>query len=71
MTSDDIRQRLAGGFVPFTLHTSDGQKFPVPHREFIFVTARRVVVANRKGFVSVLDPLQVLSIEEPKALPTR
>ena len=45
MTIEDIRKRLTGGFVRFTIRTSDGEKFPVPHREFIFVTPRRVVVA--------------------------
>ncbi len=71
MTIDDIRKRLTGGFVPFTLRTSDGEEFVVPHREFIFLTARRVVVADRKGYVNVLDPLHIVSIEEPKVLLTK
>jgi hypothetical protein len=71
MTVEDIRKRLSGGFVPFTLRTSDGEKFPVPHREFIFLTPRRVVVADRKGYVNVLDPLHIVSIEERKTLPTK
>jgi len=71
MTVEDIRKRLSGGFVPFTLRTSDGEKFPMPHREFIFLTPRRVVIADRKGYVNVLDPLHIVSIEEPKSLPTR
>ena len=71
MTIEDIRKRLTGGFVRFTIRTSDGEKFPVPHREFIFVTPRRVVVADRKGYVNVLDPLHIVSIEEPRALPMK
>jgi hypothetical protein len=70
MTIDDIRKRLIGGFVPFTLRTSDGEKFRVPHREFIFLTPKRVVVADKRGYVNVLDPLHIVSIEEAKALPT-
>ena len=70
MTTEDLRKRLSGGFVPFTIRTSDGEKFPVPHREFIFVTSRRVVIADNRGFVNVLDPLHIVSIEEPKSLPT-
>ena len=62
---------MSGGFVPFTLRTSDGEKFPVLHREFIFLTPRRVVVADRKGYVNVLDPLHIVSIEEPRALPLK
>jgi hypothetical protein len=42
----------------------------VPYREFIFLTPRRVVVADRKGYVNVLDPLHIVSLEEAKALPT-
>lgn len=71
MVIEDIRKRLDGGFTPFTLRTSDGERFPVPHREFIFLTARRVVIADRKGFVNVLDPLLIVSIEEKATLPTK
>jgi hypothetical protein len=67
---DDIRKRLEGKFVPFKIRTSDGWAIKVPHREFIFLTQRRVVVADRKGYVNVLDPLNIVSIEEGKALPS-
>ncbi len=71
MVIDDIRKRLTGGFIPFTIRTSDGEKFHVPHKEFVFVTARRVVVADKRGFVNVLDPLYIVSIQEKKSLPTK
>jgi hypothetical protein len=71
MTIEDIRKRLTGGFVPFMIRTCDGEKFSVPHREFIFVTPKRVVVADRKGYVNVLDPLHIVSIEEGRPLPTK
>jgi len=32
-------------------------------------SARRVVVADRKGCVNVLDPLRIAAIEEARALP--
>jgi hypothetical protein len=67
---DDLRKRLEGKFVPFKLRTSDGWEIKVPHREFIFLTSRRVVVADRKGYVNVIDPLHIVSIEEARALPT-
>lgn len=70
MNVDDIRKRLEFDFVPFKIHTSDGGEFKVPHREFVFVTQRRVVVADRKGYVNVLDPLHIVSIEENKMLPS-
>lgn len=69
MNIEDIRSRLKGGFTPFTIRTSDGEKFRVPHREFIFVTPKRVVVSDRRGFVNVLDPLHIVSLEEAKPLP--
>ncbi|MGH7943524.1 MAG: hypothetical protein ACREH8_10310 [Opitutaceae bacterium] len=69
MSVDDIRKRLGSDFVPFKLRTSDGGQFRVPHREFIYVTQRRVVVADQKGCVNVLDPLHIVSIEEGTELP--
>ena len=71
MSVEDIHKRIETGFVPFKIRTSDGHSFPVPHREFIMVTQRRVVVADKKGYVNVLDPLHIVSIEESKPLPTR
>lgn len=70
MTVRDIQERLAGVFVPFKLCTSDGCEFVVPHREFIYLTPKRVVVATPDGYVNVLDPLHIVSIEEAKSLPT-
>jgi hypothetical protein len=45
-------------------------EFSVPHREFIFVTPRRVVIADNRGLVNVLDLFHVVSIEETGPLPT-
>ena len=69
MTAEDIRKRLTGAFVPLLIRTSDGEKFPVPHREFILVTPKRVVIADQRGYVNVLDPLHIVSIEETGTLP--
>jgi hypothetical protein len=71
MTMQDVRQRLQGGFIPFKIRTADGCELPVPHREFLFVTDRRVVVATAEGYVNVLDPLHIVSLEEAKPLPAR
>jgi len=70
MSIQDIKERLQGKFTPFVLRTSDDCQFKVPHRDFIFLTQRRVVVATKEGYVNVLDPLHIVSIEEAKALPT-
>ena len=69
MVIKDIRKRLTGGFIPFTIRTSDGQSFRVPHKEFVFVTSKRVVVADKQGLVNVLDPLHIVSIQEGKGRP--
>ncbi len=69
MTIRDIQERLAGPFVPFKLRTLGGAEIHVPHREFIFLTSRRVVVANADGYVNVLAPLHIISIEEARPLP--
>jgi len=68
MSIQDIRKRIEGGFVPFKVRTSDGCEFKVPHREFVYLTQRRVVISDDKGYVNVLDPLHIVSIEEAKAL---
>ncbi|HTG45135.1 MAG TPA: hypothetical protein VK633_11450 [Verrucomicrobiae bacterium] len=69
MNVEDIKSRLRGAFVPFALRTSDGEKFHVPHREFILVTNKRVAIATTKGYINILDPLHIVSIEEAKDLP--
>lgn len=71
MNIEDIRKRIETGFVPFKIRTSDSHQFPVPHREFIFITQRRVVISDNRGYVNVLDPLHIVSIEEAKSLPTK
>jgi hypothetical protein len=65
MNVEAIRKRIQpGGFRPFRIYTSDGREFPVPHPEFIFVTQRTVVIADKEGFVDNLDPLHILSIKD-------
>ena len=67
MSIQDFRERLEGNFVPFTIRTSDGRTFNVPHRDFMMLTPKRVVVSNSEGYVSILDPLHIVSIEEAVA----
>ncbi|MCX8091222.1 MAG: hypothetical protein N3I86_09905 [Verrucomicrobiae bacterium] len=63
MNVELIRERLKE-FRPFAVVTSSGHKYPVPHPDFLFLTARSVVVADRKGNVVVLDPLHVVALED-------
>jgi hypothetical protein len=66
MNIEIIRNRLKGGFRPFAVVTSSGDKFPVPHPEFIYLTPalRTVVISDENGNVVVLDPLHVVGLED-------
>jgi hypothetical protein len=63
MNVETIRERLKE-FHPFAVASSSGNKYPVPHPDFIFLTPRTVVVADQKGNVVVLDPLHVVGLED-------
>ena len=63
MNLETIRKRVKT-FRPFTLVTSSGNKYPVPHPDFIFFTTRTVVVATKRGDAAILDPLHIFSLED-------
>ena len=67
MNAEEIRKRIRNGFTPFTIHLSDGRTYDVPHPGFLLVTKRTVVVADKDGFVDMLDPIHIVSL---KNLPT-
>ncbi len=69
MNLEDIQKRLSNGFKPFVIRTSDGREFPVPHKEFIMVTRRSVIVADEEGYVDILDPIHINSLREVGNLP--
>ena len=71
MNLEDIRRRLSNGFKPFIIRTSDGREFSVPHKEFVFLTKRSVIVADEEGYVDILAPLHIASVREAGNLPTR
>ena len=64
MNVERIRARLKGGFRPFAVVTSSGDKYPVPHPEFIFLTQRVVIVADRRGYTVNLDPLHIVALDD-------
>ncbi len=64
MLVDQIKERLHNGFRPFTLHLSDGRKFTVPHRDFIALASKVVVVIDEKEISHTLNPLHIVSIED-------
>lgn len=69
MGLQEIRQRLEGGFTPFVIKMSDGREYPVPHREFIFLTKRWVVIADAEGYTNTIEPLHIVALQQQGALP--
>jgi hypothetical protein len=68
MNVEHIRRRLSGGFKPFALVTSSGDKFVVPHPEFIMLHPRTVVVMDKDGYAAVLDPLHVVGLQDVRGV---
>ena len=64
MNVELIRARLKDGFRPFAIVTSSGNKYAVPHPEFILITQRTVVIADQRGYAMVLDPLYIVGLED-------
>ncbi len=64
MNVELIRLRLKEGFRPFTIVMSSGNKYPVPHPEFVLVTSRKIVVADERGYTTDLDPLHITGLDD-------
>ena len=67
MIVEQIRERLHKGFRPFTLQCSNGKEYPVPHRDFIAVHPKMIVVIDDAGISHTISPLHVVAIDEPAA----
>ena len=67
MIIEQIRERLSNGFQPFTLCLSDGRRLRVPHRDFIAVSLKVVVVIDQHEVSHTINPIHVVSIEEQAA----
>jgi hypothetical protein len=64
MNLDKIRKRVTGGFRPFSIMTSDGNSYEVPHPEFILVGKSAVAVTDHDGDIAVLDPLHIVGLKD-------
>jgi hypothetical protein len=64
MMVDQIRNRLQNGFRPFVVQLSNGRTFPVPHRDFIALHPKVVVVIDQEGISHTINPLHIVSIDE-------
>ena len=67
MSVEKIRKHFTGGFRPFTLRTSDGRKFHVPHPEFIALGKSDVAVVDKSGDINVLEALHIVSLKMLKS----
>ena len=63
MNAEKMKRRLAGGFRPFLLRTSDGREYEVPHPEFIAIGKYDVAVVDKKGDIDIVDPLHIVSLK--------
>lgn len=59
-----IREALnRSPFEPFILRLADGRSLPVPHRDFVALTPRRVIVGAEDDSWSIVEPLLVVSLD--------
>jgi hypothetical protein len=66
MNVQTIRKRLSEDG-PFIVRTSDGEKYSVPHPEFVWVGRYNVVIEDEQGGIDVIDPLHVVAIRRVPA----
>lgn len=61
---DQIKKRLENGFVPFSLRLSDGRRLAVPHRDFIALSPKVVVVIGEDQLAVTISPIHIVSIDD-------
>jgi hypothetical protein len=61
---EQIKKRLDNGFTPFALRLTDGRRYEIPHRDFIAMSQRTVVVIDRDGWSVSINPLHIVSVDE-------
>jgi hypothetical protein len=61
---EQIKKRLENGFSPFALGLSDGRRFVIPHRDFIAISNKTIVVIDKDELAVSINPLHVVSVED-------
>src|SRR6266516_151445 len=68
MNIERAKPRLAGGFRPFSLRTSEGREYAVPHPEFVLIGRHSLAVLDADREIASLDPIHIVAIKD---LPAR
>jgi hypothetical protein len=50
-------------FEPYEICLAHGRSLPVPHRDFVALHPRRIIVVNEDASWSVIDPLLIVSLD--------
>jgi hypothetical protein len=61
---EQIKKRLENGLSPFALRLSDGQRLVVPHKDFIALSPKVVVVIGEDQLAVTISPLHVVSVDD-------
>ena len=61
---EQIKKRFENGFSPFALRLSDGRRLVVPHRDFIALSPKVVVVIGEDQLALSISPLHIVSIDD-------
>ena len=61
---EQIRKRLESGFTPFAIRVSDGRSCVVPHRDFIALSPKVVVVIGEDELAVSINPLHIVSLDD-------
>jgi hypothetical protein len=56
-------------FDPFVIRLADGRSLPVPHRDFVALTPRRVIVGAEDDSWCIVEPLMIVSLDSMPAKP--
>jgi hypothetical protein len=50
-------------FEPFVIRLADGRSMPVPHRDCVALTPRRVIVGFEDDSWAIVEPILIVSLE--------
>jgi hypothetical protein len=50
-------------FEPFLIRLAHGQSLPVPHRDSVELSTRRIVVLSEDDLWSIIEPLLIVSLD--------